>query len=85
LKTELNIISGEWLIIVPTVNEAENIGLLIPAILRLYPMFTFWWLTTVRLMARLTLSRLFPSTKNQFSCLQRTHQDGLGRAYIAGF
>ena len=85
MKTELNLKAGEWLIIVPTVNEAENIGLLIPAILEVLPNVHVLVVDDSSPDGTIGVVRALPQHEKSVFVLQRLHKDGLGRAYIAGF
>jgi dolichol-phosphate mannosyltransferase len=83
--TELNLRFGEWLIIVPTVNEAENIGRLIPAIFEQVPNVHVLVVDDSSPDGTVDVVKALPQYETSIFVLQRPRKDGLGRAYIDGF
>jgi len=81
--TELK--AGEWLIIVPTVNEAENIGRLIPAIFEAVPHVHILVVDDNSPDGTVGVVKALPQYEKSVFVLQRPRKDGLGRAYIDGF
>ena len=77
--------AGEWLIIVPTVNEAENIGRLIPAIQAATPHMHVLVVDDSSPDGTVDVVKALPQYDKSVFVLQRPQKDGLGRAYIAGF
>jgi dolichol-phosphate mannosyltransferase len=85
LKTELSNKAGEWLIVVPTYNEAENIGLLIPAIFAAVPPVHILVVDDGSPDGTGEVVKARPEYERSVFLLERTRKEGLGRAYIAGF
>jgi dolichol-phosphate mannosyltransferase len=85
LKTELNLKPGEWLIVVPTYNEADNIGLLIPAIFEAVPHVHILVVDDNSPDGTSAVVKALPEYERSVFLLQRASKEGLGRAYIAGF
>src|SRR5262249_25939215 len=85
LKTAPNTTPGEWLIVVPTYNEADNIGLLIPAIFAAVPHVHILVVDDNSPDGTSAIVKALPEHEKSVFLLQRTSKEGLGRAYIAGF
>jgi dolichol-phosphate mannosyltransferase len=85
LKTELNPKPGEWLVVVPTYNEAENIGLLILAIFAAVPHVHILVVDDSSPDGTIDVVKALPQHEKSVFVLQRASKEGLGRAYIAGF
>jgi dolichol-phosphate mannosyltransferase len=85
IKPDVNLKSGEWLIIVPTYNEAENIGLLIPAIFQSVPNVHILVVDDGSPDGTVDIVKALSQYEKTVFVLQRKRKEGLGLAYIAGF
>lgn len=71
-------------IVIPTYNERENIGALVPLIVQ-HPRFRVLVVDDNSPDGTAEVVKTLASTNNRVSLLQRAGKQGLGTAYIAGF
>ena len=73
------------LVIIPTYNEAKNLPLIVPSILKQDPRIEILVVDDNSPDGTGDLAARMSQTKPRVHCLHRAAKEGLGRAYIAGF